>query len=1202
MLLFQLLLCGLSGVAAFVAASRELYIDNTDLARVEVSTSYNGLSFAYGVTSGEFEGKGGLFVSAFKPPAVYFMDTSNGCEDDASCSLTQLVGSGVAGITNGKFTGDGGVTASISDPSRMAFSAALNVVFVMDRTNGLIRYMNLATRTVGTLTSAGQPIQIYGSRLPDNNPELDIKISGEFLYVSDSSWIYNVTGTDGTLAGALSNAVITPYHALKAWQISNGYERTQKVYLTSLAVNEAAGVIYVSYTYRRHAIVVVPIGVSSSADITVLVSDNVLWNPVQTVPISVDTSVGGTIDDAPPTGKSYVTFPMHMQYDADTNTIFFLEVFAHFSSGTILGALGSVAVRRLRLDTRTVDYIAGFEGTFLPIYGKATGYVDGWAEDAKFSYPVSLEFIGSSVSGNGGLKAYVVDSQNRAIRKIESVTDTPHPSLSPTISMEPTRPTVMPTSAPPSRAPTNAPATPVPTVSPTSVPSISLSPTVYSPPTGQPTELNGECLNFVLSDTFGDGWAGAQLRVETPGHEEEVQYFAPTSSDPLAFSVCSSYLRSEQFGLYAAYIDAPKGTEAPWEIRWTVTIESERESYSGDSETLLVFNFDDNGFTFVDSSNMPGDRAAFSCQRCQHPKPKPKPSPSKSDTSSSSYDDDDYYKRRLEEVVVTQREYRNLLPGSKPPPPDPKPPAERYELPFVLHDDGGNGWIDGAGEGSSYFIIDAKRGRVVSEGTLCGESLLKDDCAADLADGDYYFRVTGTGSAADDDVFWTFCRQRGYARQELSFTMIDGTCYPGVLRDAGVILASPLSTKISLSGHLLVENVFGPLLTSIDTLALEVGIQEFLGGGNTTTFDVMVTSTCQSETGTFCAESGDDDDTSSSGRRLADRSHSKPKPKSIADGTSTWDVSILVTLITEQNGVDGTKYSTVVDLSNRIGREITRGVHNGELQDQIHKAVGDSSSISWIHIQREKPSRLVHVNYVSTAPPSVSPLVEEGSQPEDEGGETLAAAPVLTVTVDNSQMQLFMLFAIFGVPALVLAAYFGYRRSYGNSGDIIIGKATPMQKGGWESVVFNDTESARQGGARAPVSRHDSEAVASRSASLPYPDSTGHAALFRKESVGGSGRSVDALLEIPGRAPRQSSPAHSSSVSDSVVHAPISDIRVEHGATNNISPASRHGSVGSARLLPQGGSSQRDRYRVREGIDHHDLSMSSIRSGLAEVL
>jgi hypothetical protein len=73
--------------------------------------------------------------------------------------------------------------------------------------------------------------------------------------------------------------------------------------------------------------------------------------------------------------------------------------------------------------------------------------------------------------------------------------------------------------------------------------------------------------------------------------------------------------------------------------------------------------------------------------------------------------------------------------------------------------------------------------------------------------------------------------------------MIGGKCYPGVLRDADVILTSPMSTKVSLSGRLLVENVFGSLLSSVDILDIETGLENYLGGVNTTTFDVMVTST-----------------------------------------------------------------------------------------------------------------------------------------------------------------------------------------------------------------------------------------------------------------------------------------------------------------------------------------------------------------------
>lgn len=1197
--LFNLLLS--SAICAALSSevnSRELYIDYTDLARVDVSTSHKGLAHAYGLAAGDYNGNSGMYVSAFKPPAVYFMDTSTGCESTDTCELVQLVGTGVAGITDGAFAGDGGTEASISDPSRMAYSADLNVVFVMDRTNGLIRYLDLASRTVGTVRSGGSPIQIYGSKLPDNNPELDIVISGAHLYVSDSSWIYNITGADGTLAGVLTDAVITPYHALKAWQIDNGYERSEKVYLTSLAVNENAGVIYVSYTYRRHAIVEVPIDVGSSNDISILTSDNVLWNPVQTVPQSVN----GYVLDTPPSGYAYVTFPMHMHYDSETNGIYFVEVFAHFSSGTILGALGSVSVRRLLLDTLMVDYIAGFEGTFRPIYGRETGYVDGWAEVAEFSYPVTISFIGASVSGNGGLKAYVLDSQNCAIRKLEAITDTPYPTAAPTISMAPTTPTVAPTTGFPSFSPTNAPATAEPTVSPTSAPSISLSPTVYSPPTNVPTELNGECLNVVVSDSFGDGWGDAVLQISSPGHEDEYFVLSPSSSDPVSGTICSSYLRPEQFGLYNAYVVSSEDVTQPWEIQWTITIDSNGQTYAGGAETVLVFNFDDNGFVFVDSSDPTASFADdSSCRRCPHPKPKPKPKPTSGHSGSGSSsgandddaDDDDYsdimrQMMEFDSIAVTQEEYRQLLPHSKPPPAHPKPKVKTYELPFVLHDNGGNGWIDSSGSGSKYYIINDRRTDIAAEGTLCGEDLLKDDCAAQLPDGDYYFRVTGSGSRADEEVSWNFCGQRGYARQELSFSIIHGKCSAGVLRDANTILNQELKTKVTLSFSLLVENVFASALSYDDIDAIEEGVSQYLDAYNSSSFDAVVESKCQSrDAGRFCSEKG-----------------SKTKPKPVAKGTSTWEVNLYLYFLVEDVGVDGTKHRDVLRFADQVRHGLSDGIRKDDIQNSIRVAADGSDSLSWVHIRREKPAELVGVNYLFFGRLDAESLDQQPQMSEGfEGG--VLEAEIVTVVVDDSDKQYVMILAVLGIPLLAVLAFLGYRRTV-QTNDVVLGvRPSPVKKGGWETVVFEDADSsAHPSSASASPRAHDSETVIGRS-SLPYPHSgfvnKGSSPANRKGDSRSS-RSVESLLQIPGRAP---SGSNSITSNPSAVDVPNSDKgRAEsssqvlnHEASPSIARQLPLATAGTSRLSQSGGL-QRDRFRIREGLDHHDLS--SARSSLTE--
>lgn len=377
------------------------------------------------------------------------------------------------------------------------------------------------------------------------------------------------------------------------------------------------------------------------------------------------------------------------------------------------------------------------------------------------------------------------------------------------------------------------------------------------------------------------------------------------------------------------------------------------------------------------------------------------------------------------------------------------------------------------------------------------------------------------------------------------------------------------------------ENVFGDALSSGDVSMLEDALAQYLSSENVSTYDVMVTSTCQSKTGKFCS----------------DETGSEPRPKkAIPDGTSTWDVSFLVTAVAEEQGVDGTKYTRVVDFSERVGRSITRGVLSGSLQRVIHTIAEQSPTLAWVHLKKEQPTKLMHINYVSTAPPSVAPLADVIA---DEGSGLSLHAEVVTVVVDDSDMQYLMVFAIAGVPVLVLAAFLVYQRSSPVE-DTVLG----VKQSEWETVVFNEIdapagESALQSSSRG-ARAYDSATVAGRSPTLPYPSDSSFSkhSSHRKES--GSAVSVDALLEIPGRAPRQPVAevpnSDSSRVSESRRAVESSILPV----VRQQAPLAAAAASGPSRL-PQAGGVQRDRFRVREGLDHHDLSLSSVRSGLKEV-
>ena len=495
--------------------SRSLYdLNLPDKKSVNVTTIVRNLNTPVGIACGKFKGKTGVFVSSYGTSTINFVTTNLACERSGNCAMEWVAGKGVSGVTDGAFN-----VATFADPSRMVYVESLNTLIVTDRANGYVRYLDFNSQVVGTVMKAtGGRVSLLGSAVSDSNPELDIKVNGEYIYVSDSQNVYNITGDDGTLSRAFSYAVQRRYTALKNWQLANDYDiTTRKVFVSSIAINNQNKVMYVAYTFARSAIVVTPLEPTSSASITILSSDGVVYNIPQTYPRPRN----GNLFSAKVSGFALVTFPMHLHYDPDDNVLYWVEVYSHLSAGTSVGALGAVAVRRLKFSSNEVDYYAGDEGTFRNILGRTTGFRDGYSNRAQFSYPMSLAFYGSTGALGTGPQLYVSDYGNSAIRRVATVVNTGAPTLSPTISRQPTpapsvsvppssaptvrpsySPSLSPTAAPSVHSPTFIPTTssptvdptPSPTSSPTTAPTVSTAPTLALEPTAVPTLLNGDCI------------------------------------------------------------------------------------------------------------------------------------------------------------------------------------------------------------------------------------------------------------------------------------------------------------------------------------------------------------------------------------------------------------------------------------------------------------------------------------------------------------------------------------------------------------------------------------------------------------------------------------------------------------------------------------------------------------------------------------
>lgn len=1033
-----------------IEMDRALYETNLDPQEiVAVGTTYRQLASIVGVACGYYLNKDGVFVSSFTTSRIYFVDTSNDCETTNNCQLTSVAGTGTSGITDGTFT-----TSTFSDPSRMVYLPDLDRLIVTDRANGLLRYLDFASQTVGSMRSggsSGSKISVVGSSISDGNPEIDVKRSGNYLYISDSKFVYNLTGTDGTLSTAFNNGVLKRYNVLKSWQLNNGYDiSTSKIYISSIAVNEGSGIMYVSYTFSRSAIVVLPLHAGSVSEISILVTDRVLYNIPQTYPVPRN----GFLNSAQITGFSLVTFPMHMYYDGNDNVLYWVEVFSHLSAGTASGALGAVAVRRLKFADNFIDYYAGNVGVFNKIIGRSTGYADGEASSAIFSYPVTIAFKGHAASPFGlGPLIYVADYTNKALRRVYNAIDTKPPTRQPTISLKPTfrptssqNPTVLPTSSP-TIVPTPGP-TPEPTLVPSGVPSleptfspsaeptihptVSFPPTLNLNPTSVPTLLNGACLEVYLLDEFGDGWSGAALYVNHTGYSDSsLEHKRPkpkpdyvvsksvepiVSANPYVFDICASLDDNRYFqrGDYNLFIHNPKGSdlENDWEIFWQVKDVETGKIYTGDANTKMSFKFDESGlFTNIPPTvKLAPD--SYSCSRCKHPQPPKKP--------------------------------QNPDPG----PDGPKRflLGEEHKVPFQLFDSVGDGWFDNSGKGIQFTISDSSKTHKLASGTICGD-FLKEDCEVELEDGDYFFRVGGGGEdSGRDQVSWKFCGVSGNAQQELSFAIVNGKCISGSLRDAETIATLQEQTTLSIEGEFLISNVFSQTLTVKDIEVLEDALADAL---SVDPKHVTVLYYCVSEDGDYCTEIESSASYSSSNSKPKASRKSKSNAPSeyslvstfsrLLGATYTLDVVFVITLVTEDFGIAGSRYHEALSLAYDKSQALMNAYSTTNLQQSIRT---ESENIGASALKFVRVDDLIAL--------SNTELKYDYVAFEAAEAETLSVPMIphaMVVQLDESAAQETVLFLPFIFIAATVAAIFVYRRRQ------------QVKAAGWRAQIFGSKNS-----------------------------------------------------------------------------------------------------------------------------------------------
>lgn len=330
------------------------------------------------------------------------------------------------------------------------------------------------------------------------------------------------------------------------------------------------------------------------------------------------------------------------------------------------------------------------------------------------------------------------------------------------------------------------------------------------------TNVSLDCLSIRTSDLFGDGWS------DSDGNAALLYLFKPNDQVVTYAADCSAATTTHQLcpNEDGHYIFTLSGSDAQyWEVHFEVTIDRTGTVFTGGYNTTLALLYEhDASWSLVYANNM--KNATQECEACLardddgdltssgHPKPKPKPKP----------------------LPV------NATAPKPPPPPPPKPSSDNDDenddavsttLTVTMSDAGGDGWFKNTGFGAAYFISSADRSMLLATGTLCS-GVSHDTCEISLRDGSYIFRAAAAMDEDAGEISWDFCDVAGGADLELYFYIQDGVCYPQLLLHRSLMCASSVSTTVTMTGVMILENVDSLQLPESDLQVLSLAFNDVL--------------------------------------------------------------------------------------------------------------------------------------------------------------------------------------------------------------------------------------------------------------------------------------------------------------------------------------------------------------------------------------
>lgn len=356
-------------------------------------------------------------------------------------------------------------------------------------------------------------------------------------------------------------------------------------------------------------------------------------------------------------------------------------------------------------------------------------------------------------------------------------------------------PTSFPSSKPSPVSPSLHPSS-SPTMMPTTLPSIISTREPTDNPTQAPSNpfLNeSRCINFLLTDTFGDGWDTGSMFLYPSDGSAPAMITLPCGKTSLMTKFCF-HPEVHEDGDYVVVGIMGYNPSYPWEIHWEALNTFDNKVYVGGYETSLTFIFHidlksrESHVSLLSSiGELPQETTCETCVKHFDISTSPSTSPKAPPAAKKG--------------PVHKKSPRNSMDATT-------LAAVGDKLTSLSLGGYEDTWFSPDWYGSNFYVSDVYGTDLIYSGSLCDGKV---GCDFNLADGTYKWRVTGALYTYSMGIYWKFCGIEGSAMNELTFSVKGENCQAIELLDLNSICIADeyelLETEVSLTGSLRLHGI-----------------------------------------------------------------------------------------------------------------------------------------------------------------------------------------------------------------------------------------------------------------------------------------------------------------------------------------------------------------------------------------------------------